>query len=38
MQILSYGALGELEAAEKLWRKHPELLTCYGTISHPNRC
>jgi hypothetical protein len=37
-QLLSHGALGELEAAEKIWREYPDLLTCRGTIYHPNRC
>lgn len=37
-QLLSHGALGELEAAEKIWREYPDLLTCRGTISHLNRC
>lgn len=36
-QLLSHGALGELEQAEVIWRKYPELLECYGTIYHPNR-
>jgi hypothetical protein len=36
-QLLSHGALGELEQAEAIWRKHPDLLECYGTVYHPNR-
>ena len=36
-KLLSHGALGELDAAEILWKKDPSLLTCYGTVYHPNR-
>lgn len=36
-QLLSHGALGELEAAEKIWKKYPDLLTWRGTIYHPNQ-
>lgn len=36
-QLLNHGALGELEQAEALWRKRPNLLMHYGTIYHPNR-
>lgn len=36
-KLLSHGALGELNAAEILWKKHPSLLTFYGTVYHPNR-
>lgn len=35
--LLSHGALGKLEDAEKIWRLYPDLLTCRGTIFHPNR-
>lgn len=35
-QLLSHCALGELAKAEDIWRKHPALLDCYGTIYHPN--
>lgn len=35
-KLLSHGALGELEQAEAIWRKHPDLLDCYGTVYHPN--
>ncbi|MCW5584300.1 MAG: hypothetical protein KIT56_10610 [Gammaproteobacteria bacterium] len=31
-KLLSHGALGELEAAEKIWREHPDLLTLRGTV------
>lgn len=38
-KLLSHGALGELEAAEKIWREHPALLTLRGTVYYPpNRC
>lgn len=37
-KLLGHGALGELESGEKIWRKNPYLLTCRGTIYHPNRC
>ena len=36
-KLLSHIALGELEAAEKIWKTSPNLLTCRGTIYHPNR-
>ena len=36
-RLLSHGALGELEAAEIIWRGCPDLLTWRGTIYHPNR-
>jgi hypothetical protein len=36
-QLLDHGALGELEDAESLWKLFPDLLTCRGTIYHPNR-
>src|SRR3990167_801162 len=35
--LLNHGALGELRAAEKIWRLSPDLLTRRGTIYHPNR-
>ncbi len=38
-QLLSHGALGELEAAEQIWREYPDLLTLHGTVFYPpNRC
>ena len=36
-QLLNHGALGELEDAKRIWRAFPDLLTCRGTIFHPNR-
>lgn len=36
-QLLGHVALGELAPAETIWREHPDLLTRYGTIFHPNR-
>lgn len=36
-KLLGHAALGELKDAKKIWKKHPDLLTCYGTIFHPNR-
>jgi len=36
--LLKHGDLGELEDAEYIWRAFPDLLTCRGTIFHPNRC
>lgn len=36
-QLLSHGALGELEDAKRIWRAFPDLLTCRGTVYHPNR-
>lgn len=36
-ELLSHAALGELAAAEKIWSEHLDLLTCYGTVFHPNR-
>ena len=36
-QLLSHGALGELADAEGLWKLFPDLLTCRGTVYHPNR-
>ncbi len=36
-RLLSHGALGELEQAEAIWKKDLSLLTCYGTVYHPNR-
>jgi hypothetical protein len=36
-KLLSHGALGELDKAKILWEKDPSLLTCYGTVYHPNR-
>lgn len=34
--LLNQVALGELEAAEKIWKSAPHLLTERGTIYHPN--
>ncbi|HEU5280843.1 MAG TPA: hypothetical protein VFU82_02560 [Gammaproteobacteria bacterium] len=36
-QALSHAALGELADVEIISRQHPDLLTCYGTVFHPNR-
>ncbi|OGT46438.1 MAG: hypothetical protein A3E82_00785 [Gammaproteobacteria bacterium RIFCSPHIGHO2_12_FULL_38_11] len=36
-QLLNHAALGEWEDAEGLWQSFPDLLTCRGTIYHPNR-
>ena len=36
-QLLNHAALGEWEKAEGLWKLFPDLLTCRGTIYHPNR-
>jgi hypothetical protein len=36
-KLLSYVALGELDAAKILWTEIPSLLTGYGTVYHPNR-
>lgn len=36
-KLLNHAALGELENAEKIWKLFPDLLTCRGTIYHPNR-
>ena len=35
--LLSHAALGEWFRAENIWRGFPDLLTCRGTIFHPNR-
>lgn len=35
-QLLSHAALGEWEDAEKIWKLFPDLLTCRGTVYHPN--
>lgn len=35
-QLLSYSALGEWDDAEGMWKLFPDLLTCRGTIYHPN--
>jgi hypothetical protein len=35
-RLLSHGALGELDQAKIYWEKDPSLLTCYGTVYHPN--
>jgi len=37
-KLLGHGALGELEDAESIYKLFPDLLTCPGTIYHPNRC
>ncbi len=34
--LLNHAALGEWEKAEKIWEMHPGLLTCRGTVYHPN--
>lgn len=36
-QLLSHSALGEWEQAEEIWKICPDLLSCRGTICHPNR-
>lgn len=36
-KLLNHAALGELEAAEKILKLFPDLLTYRGTIYHPNR-
>ncbi len=36
-KLLNHVALGELEAAEKIWKSAPNLLTDRGTIYYPNR-
>ena len=36
-RLLSYGALGELEQAEPYYKNDKSILTCYGTVYHPNR-
>jgi hypothetical protein len=35
--LLNYAALGEWDAAEKIWCRYPDLLACKGTVSHPGR-
>lgn len=37
-KLLGRAALGELEDAESIYKLFPDLLTCRGTIYHPNRC
>lgn len=34
---MSHSALGEWEQAEEIWKVCPDLLSCRGTICHPNR-
>jgi hypothetical protein len=36
-RLLGHGALGELESGEEIWKMFPDLLTCRGTIYHPNK-
>ena len=36
-ELVSHAALGEWEDAEKVWKLFPDLLTCRGTVYHPNR-
>lgn len=35
-RLLNHAALGEWEDAKKLWALFPALLTCRGTVYHPN--
>jgi hypothetical protein len=35
-QLLSHSALGKWDDAEGMWKLFPDLLTCRGTIYHPN--
>ena len=32
-----FRSLAELDAARPIWSEDPSLLTCYGTVYHPNR-
>lgn len=34
--LLGHAAIGEWESAKMIWLQNPSLLTCYGTIHHPN--
>ena len=35
-KLLSHAALGEWNAASAIWSNDPSLLTCRGTVYHPN--
>lgn len=35
-RLLSHAALGEWDKAKEIWSKYPSLLTCPGTVYHPN--
>jgi hypothetical protein len=36
-RLLSHAALGEWESAEVIWTQNRSLVTCRGTVFHPNR-
>lgn len=36
-KLLSHAALGEWEQAEEIYQVFPDLVSCKGTIGHPNR-
>lgn len=35
-QLLNHADLGDWDFAERIWKAYPSLLTCRGTVYHPN--